>query len=214
MNKELSSDIVYNKLKDRITSGYYLPGVHLVEADLIEEYQYSRTTIREALRRLVDDQIVELIPHRGARVKKLSNKEIMDSYILYEYLIALAVRLVTEAADPDVLQQLDQQVAINAKHLENGDSHMFIEGQLALHYSIINNSGNAPLIRAATGLRLILNMHYALQPLRPRYSEALLYHVRLVDAMKAHDADLAEKLIREDTQQAVEHVARGLSSEK
>lgn len=210
MNSKLSSDIVYSKIKDRIISGYYLPGVHLVEADLIEEYNFSRTTIREALRRLVDDQIVELIPNRGVRVKKFSNKEIMDSYILYEYLIGLASRLVAESADPDVIQKLEEILSANTKQIENGDFHLFVAGQITFHSCIINSTGNMPLIRSATTQLLVLNMHYALWPLQQRINSILEDHIKLLNAIKSHNADLAEEIIREDIRHSKDIVAREL----
>lgn len=213
MSGKLSSDVVYSKIKDRIINGYYLPGVHLVEADLIEEYKFSRTTIREALRRLVDDQFVELIPHRGARVKRYTNKEIMDSYVLYEYLIGLAVRLVTEAANPDVLQKLEEILEASAKHIVNGDVHLFIAAQLDLHLFIINSTDNTHLIRAATNQLRVQNMHYALRPLHARINTALEYHIKLLNAIKAHNADLAEEIIREDIRQARDTIALELNQE-
>lgn len=89
-------DQVYKAIKKRICGGDYLPGMHLVEADMTKEFNVSRVTVRDALRRLTIDGLVEFIPNRGIRVHQLSYKDVMDIYTVRESLEGLSARLAAE----------------------------------------------------------------------------------------------------------------------
>lgn len=94
--KVLLVEKIYSEIKKRIVSGKYLPGRHLVEAELTEEFNVSRVTLREALRKLVADELVVLIPNSGIRVKELSYKEITDIYSVREAVESLAAKLASQ----------------------------------------------------------------------------------------------------------------------
>lgn len=94
--KVLLVEKIYSEIKKRIVAGKYLPGRHLVEAELTEEFNVSRVTLREALRKLVADELVVLIPNSGIRVKELSYKEIADIYAVREAVESLAAKLASQ----------------------------------------------------------------------------------------------------------------------
>src|SRR5262245_36913428 len=87
---------VYQALRDRIVGGEILPGMHLVEGDVTADFGVSRGTVREALRRLSADDLVELIPHRGARVRRLSRRDVEELYVVREAIECVAARLAAE----------------------------------------------------------------------------------------------------------------------
>lgn len=211
MKKELSADLLYAKLKERISNGYYPSGLHLVESDLIQEYGFSRTTVREALRRLVDDQMVELIPNKGVHVKRFSNKEILDSYLLYEYLIALCVRIVTERGDKKTISALDKLLTESEKQFNAGNFQAFIDKQTLFHRQLINSTDNEPLIRAAMSQLQIQSMSHNVIPLQARI-DVIEYHRKLMQAIRTGNAAQAEKIIREDTTKAREAIMKELSA--
>ena len=71
-------DVVFNNIKDGILTGRLRPGERLLENQLADELGVSRTPIREALRMLEIENLVDLIPRKGAQVKKMSEKDIKD----------------------------------------------------------------------------------------------------------------------------------------
>ena len=211
MGNTLSADLFYSKLKERISNGYYPPGMHLVESDLIREYGFSRTTVREALRRLVDDQMVELIPNKGVYVKRFSNKEITDSYLLYEYLIALCVRIITENGNKKIITGLEKLLKKSEKYFSEGNFQSYIDNQILFHRELINGTDNEPLIRTALAQLQIHSMNHHVILLQTRV-DVVDYHRKLMDAIRTGKAALAEKIIREDTRKAREAVMKELSS--
>lgn len=86
---------VVDSIVDGVMKGRYAPGQRLIAADLAEEYQVSRAPVREALHVLAGEGVIELITNRGARIRRLSVKELVDFLEFTEAILVLGVRLVT-----------------------------------------------------------------------------------------------------------------------
>src|SRR3546814_7375523 len=86
-------------LKEQILDGSLAPGQRLISRDLIEELGISRGPLREAFRRLAADRLIELIPNRGAVVRRLSRAEIINLFQIREALEGQAARLAAERID-------------------------------------------------------------------------------------------------------------------
>lgn len=213
MEKEIktASGELYTSIKERIINGYYFPGVHLVETDLIEEFSYSRSTIREALRRLVNDGIVELIPHRGVRVRKLTTKEIIDLYQVMEYLEGLAARIVAVSRDLSIIKELENTLEENAKAIDNNDFELHCSLVQEFHNKIVNYTGNRELINTVERTHLLTSIHYVKNSLEGRMKESLQNHRKMLDAIIAHDADLAESIMRKHLTEGLEIIKNQLN---
>src|SRR5262245_18906273 len=85
-------DTVFATIRQGIISGRFAPGQRLVLGDLAEEIPYSRSTFREALRRLAAERLVSLIPNRGAAVQRLTPQEMTDLFEIRELLEGQAAR--------------------------------------------------------------------------------------------------------------------------
>jgi DNA-binding GntR family transcriptional regulator len=90
-----SPDQLVQAIKNGILLGRYVPGQRLVEADLTHEYQLSRGPVREALKRLAAEGILEHSRHRGAHVRLLTRREMLDLMQVIQAVVGLAVRLAT-----------------------------------------------------------------------------------------------------------------------
>lgn len=89
-----SSEIIAEEIIKGIYSGRYSPGHRLVEPDLMRQYGFSRSSVREALKRLASDGIVSWSLHKGASIRLLSRKSVKDILLLAEVLMGLSARLV------------------------------------------------------------------------------------------------------------------------
>ncbi len=90
-----------------INLGKYVPGQRLVEADLSKEYNVKRGPVRDALRVLWGDGIVELIPKKGARVRKLESADLVELIPILSGLVALGLKLAFEKLEtPSIKKQL------------------------------------------------------------------------------------------------------------
>ena len=90
----LVSEVV-DAIVDGVMKGRYAPGQRLIASDLAEEYKVSRAPVREALHMLAGEGVVELTPNRGAKIRRLGVKELVDFLEFTEAICALGVRLAT-----------------------------------------------------------------------------------------------------------------------
>ncbi|MDE0801151.1 MAG: GntR family transcriptional regulator [Rhodospirillaceae bacterium] len=100
---------VIEKITDGVGKGEFSPGQRLIAADLAEEFGVSRAPIREALHVLAGEGLVDLIPNRGAIVRKVSSKELTDLLDFTEAICVLGVRQATPKMDvPKNIKTMEQ----------------------------------------------------------------------------------------------------------
>lgn len=100
---QLRRDQVLERLRDAIIAGHFKPGDRLIERELCERMGVSRTSIREALRRLEAEQLIEVEPRRGPVVTRVTRKQVAEIYEVRALLEAALVRRFAEKAnDADI----------------------------------------------------------------------------------------------------------------
>ena len=90
---------VVEKITTGVEQGKFSPGQRLIAADLAEEFDVSRAPVREALHVLAGEGVVDLIPNRGAMIRKVSTKELTDLLDFTEAICVLGVRQATPKMD-------------------------------------------------------------------------------------------------------------------
>ncbi len=191
----LVREAAYERLKRAITEGEFLPGDRLAEPELATRLGVSRTPVREAIQRLAQEGLVELLPGRGARVKRLSPLEVAEVYEVRSAIEAEAARLAAErATDAEIASLARLQARIEA--LDPDDHKAQTEADLAFH---------AALVEAAHNRRLGEFFHSldALLALIKRYSRdqnqspaTLAEHRSIVEALRARDPEAAACAVR------------------
>lgn len=101
----LRRDQAFERLRDAIITGHFAPGTRLIERELCEAMGVSRTSIREVLRRLEAEQLIEVEPRRGPIVARLSRKQVAEIYDVRALLEAAVVRrFAVEASNEDIAE--------------------------------------------------------------------------------------------------------------
>jgi DNA-binding GntR family transcriptional regulator len=187
----------YRTLRDEIMSGRLSPNERLVEADLVDRYGSSRAAVRTALVRLEQDRVVVREPHRGARVRMVSEAEaveILESRAALEGLAAGHAAL--RASDRQIahLRRIaDQMVALHGV----GDLLAMSETNAELHRLVLRASGHETVQHLAAGLKSqMVRFQYRTILATGRASESLAEHEAIVAAIAARDADGAERAMR------------------
>lgn len=196
-NSFLLVDKVYYAIKERIISGEYLPGRRLVESELTEDFKVSRVTLREALRRLVADNLVVLVPNSGIKVKELSYKEIVDIYFVRETVEPLAARLAAQAGHKR-LHNLKSICLRGAEAVKQKDRMSHRALNKLFHREITLVAGNEALIQIIDRLsnQIIGNQFVALvSDFDLEYSQ--FSHQEVFEAILAGDGDKAEINMRD-----------------
>ncbi|MCC6682483.1 MAG: GntR family transcriptional regulator [Phycisphaeraceae bacterium] len=207
----------YEHVREQIATGSYLPGIRLDYRAVGQEIGTSSTPVREAMRRLETEGLVELVPRLGAVVKKLDPEEMRELYGVREAIEGYAARIAAEhinghqiARLGDLLDEVDRMVsqwfAGNDKPLAGAELYRFLELDWAFHEVIIRASNNSRLRRIVETCHMmsrIFNTQRASHT-RARLDEAAVQHHQVLNALKAHDGELARRLI-------IQHIRDSLS---
>lgn len=191
---------VFQQLQDAIVRGELAPGSKITEPGLSRAYGISRGPLREAMRRLEAHRLIERVPHVGARVVKLSMKELLELFDVREALESMAARLAAEHMTAGEIAGLRDVLAVHERQadLKKGEAYFQREGDLDFHFRIVQGSHNKMLM----GM-LCDDLYYLVRLYRTQFSasgtrpqHAFVEHHRIVDAIEAGDAELAELLMR------------------
>lgn len=137
---------VYQELRRKILEGEFEPGEHLIIKQISTEYGVSDIPVREALKELNAEGLVETIPHVGSRVASFSPKSIKDLLEMRECLEPFAAELAVANADPTVIAQLEKYYADSLLALSEKNIAKYSEMNKAFHRLIIETSNNQILI--------------------------------------------------------------------
>ncbi len=187
-------------LREQILSGVIASGTRLGEAELAGRLRVSRTPIREALTRLAAEGLVELHPHRGARVATWSTAELREIFELRLHLEPYAVRQAVPRLDAAQIAELDELAEAMTRIGKPGrrqDLTAIVNLNRRFHGTFIEAAGSAPLAAALRGVTHAAVVHqnfhdYTADALR----RSLHHHVEMVAAARAGDGDWAEAIMR------------------
>lgn len=207
---------VLDYLRQAIISGRLAPGARLVERELIEMMDVSRTVIREALRQLESEGLVATIANKGPVVRDLSAGEAKDLYAIREVLVGLAARLFVANAKPDQIDSLRLALDEVSRCYTAGDPAKILEAKNAFYDALVAGAASESLSSMISTLharisrwRAIGLTHPKRSPKRSRESVSSLR--AMFAAIKAGEAAKAEQLAREETAQAAAEVMRLLA---
>ncbi len=148
---------VVERLRDDVLGRRFVPGQRLVEKELTDRFGVSRGPVREAFRRLAAEGLIELEPHRGALVRRLSLREMQDLFQIRCELEALAARLAALASELARRERFAAEIAGIFKDVRRHSSTYMDENQ-RFHASIMRLAGNVQLSELCRQLRLPLIM--------------------------------------------------------
>jgi DNA-binding GntR family transcriptional regulator len=187
---------VYQALRDRIVGGEILPGMHLVEGEVTAEYGVSRGTVREALRRLSADELVDVIPHRGARVRRLTQRDVEELYVVREAIECVAARLAAEGPR-DHLAELREIYEEAERLTQDRDRIRLTQLGVRFHQTVARMSGNSMLhsMLARLNTQMIgYQFLWALDTVEVTTSQR--EHAEIIAALAHRDGQRAEATMR------------------
>ncbi|UZK03657.1 GntR family transcriptional regulator [Venatoribacter cucullus] len=212
------ADKVFSELTTAIVRGELRPGSKLSEQTLVERYGGSRAPMREAIQKLEARNLVVRIPHAGARVVSLSLSELRDIYEVRLELESMACRLAAQRMSDAEIAELYGLLAEHEASIaaEQGQSYYQKAGDLDFHYRIIKGSQNSRLHQMLCGelYHLVRMYRYQTSTSAKRPLQALLEHQRIVEAIAARDAELAELLMRRHIQASLTNLETRLAEEE
>jgi DNA-binding GntR family transcriptional regulator len=145
-NNKTAQSIVYETLREQILQGRLFPGAWLREQDLVEQFEVSRTPVREALRRLENDELIELVPFRGARVRSFTPHDFQEEYTIRAALEGFAIELAVEKISDAKITRLEKMATRMEDLLDEGDLSTFLVVNRQFHMAIYEEAGSNRLV--------------------------------------------------------------------
>lgn len=209
---ESLSDQAYNYIKTDIITCIFEPGSQIAQPKLAERYNIGETPIREALKRLSQEGLVESVPRYGYIVSHITFSSIAEFYEIRSILESASVRLTAERASDEQLDALVQLHDFKIIPKDRENYLIFLGRNASLHLQIADATGNTQLFNMIKKLhdRTTRFFHYGLK-LYESSEEMRQEHLQIAKALNVRDADLAEKLMREHIMDAQSRVVQALS---
>lgn len=192
-------DRAYQVIKHALLSGELGPGDLLPEEKLAALTGVSRTPVREALRRLSAEGLVDVRPNRGARVPSWSDEELDAIFELRLRLEGYAARSAAERVGEGtvaVLEELATAMEREARHHSDGMVGM-AELNNQFHLRIIESSGSHSLLNVTAGVVNFGLVNHTFRVYSPADLDRSMHHHReIIDAIRYHDGEWAEAVMR------------------
>ncbi len=214
MNSELiQRRALYQQVADRLRKRIYdhtlAPGEAIDEKQLCEEFGISRTPLREALKVLNSEGLVELVPNRGCFVGQIEPRELHDLFPVMAVLEGLcAHEAVRRGSDAD-FERLEELHARLEQHAAAGDIDAYYEDNFRFHLVVQEISRNHWLQRVANDLRKILRLaRHDQLTVDGRLQGSLQEHRRIMEAFRRRDAKAVEQCMKEHLTAQLQGLAR------
>jgi DNA-binding GntR family transcriptional regulator len=197
-----------DRIRERILSGGFSQGEHLVEAKIAEQLAISRGPVREAFKLLRAEGLLNEEPRRGTFVVSLTADDVREIYGLRAALESRAARMLARGHDPEALDRLRKLADQIDAAVGVGDPAAVARADLAFHHGLCELCGNARILevfdRYVPTLRALLRLDE--QVLRS-LAEVSLQHRPFVDAIASGDEDAAARLLADHSEEAGELIA-------
>lgn len=206
--KTLHSETV-DHLRDMIVSGELGPGQKIPEKELCARFDISRTPLREALKALAAEGMIELLPQRGARVVTISDEELQELFPIIASIESLACELacdlITDAQLADITTMHEEMLVAYRESRRLDYSRL----NRAIHFAIFEAAGNASLLTLYKNLELrIRNIRHTVRQMPSDWEEAVTDHEKILKALTARDRTRLAKVMRQhvmNTAKTVRH---------
>ncbi|MEO8281003.1 MAG: GntR family transcriptional regulator [Ideonella sp.] len=195
LERENLHDEIYEKIYAAIVEHRLLPGTKLVEERLADIFGVSRARIREVLARMAHEQIVELIPQRGAYVAKPSIEQAMHVFEARRLIEPAVLRRLIETLTPERVARLRQHQALEQDALRRDDKRAIVRLSGEFHTLIAEQAGNTALARHMRELSTLTCLIIVLYD-APTASSCLSdEHSEIIEAIARRDVAKAESLM-------------------
>jgi DNA-binding GntR family transcriptional regulator len=189
-------DAIVSRVRDMVIEGMLSPGTRIHEGNLGRDLGVSRTPLREALKYLASEGLLELAPGRGTLVRSFSAKDVEDSLIVLANLENLAGRLACLHASDDQIRDIRRIHDEMMQRYAASDRLSYFKLNQSIHSAILKASGNEPLADVHGVLQARLRRIRYVGNERPeKWAAAVADHEDMIVALEARDGERLAKVL-------------------
>lgn len=191
-------DEVAERLRELILSGELEPKERINEVELCERFGISRTPLREAIKILATEGLLELLPNRGARVGHVSQSEIEEMLEVVAGLEATAAELACRFITDGEIDVIEAKTIIMEKAYGRGDDRAYFTLNREIHELMMQAARNATLSGIYGNLSSrIQRMRYTAHKTPDQWRRAMEEHVKMVELLRARDGEGLSRIVRD-----------------
>ncbi|PLX44031.1 MAG: GntR family transcriptional regulator [Hyphomicrobiales bacterium] len=187
-------------LREAIIQNDISPGARLSEAEIARLFAVSRQPVREAFIRLAEEGLLEIRPQRGTFVRKISSQAVKDSGFVREAVESDIVKILAQAPDALLMDELRRQLAVQRKAAKNNPKHFerknFITLDELFHQTMAEGAGKAYAWNVVVGLKAQMDRVRFLSLKEFPLTKVIDQHTAIVEAIAAGNVAEAELAIR------------------
>ena len=203
---------IYDSLKSAISAmNIYDQNaeLRLDERQLSQQFGISRTPLREALARLDQEGLVDIVPRRGVFIVRKSKSEILEMITVWAALESMAARLITEISSDDEIATLRNMFSTFDGKRVRARIDEYSDANIQFHQAILSLSKNELLKQTAGAFFMhVRAIRAATISDDDRADRSIVDHMHIIEALEARDTELAERRVREHTLNLRAHVER------
>lgn len=200
-------DAVLNQLRDMIIEGVLAPGTRINEGQVGASLGVSRTPLREAIKTLASEGLVEILPARGATVRRFSEKDIQDILEVLKSLEQMAAQLVCARASNAQIDSILRTHDDMMKHYKARNRLAYFKLNQAIHTAIVTASGNATLAQLHDQLQARIKRVRFIGNEKPdRWAGAVAEHEEMAAALRVRNADMLAEVLGRHLDKTMERV--------
>lgn len=185
-------------LREKILEGHLPEGQKIREIALTEEFGVSRTPLREAMKMLAAEGLIELVPNRGAIVSRQSDAELTEAFSVLAALERLAGEQAAERATAEETARIDAMTQQLRETVEANDRIAYFDLNYRIHHAILEAARNQTLVRThSTVATRIYRARYQANLVKSRWHLALGEHAEIAEALRARQSARLGQLLHD-----------------
>jgi DNA-binding GntR family transcriptional regulator len=189
---------VADRIRELIEKGSLVPGERIQEKQLCERFGVSRTPLREALKVLASEGLIELLPNRGARVMRLTLKMVKDTYDLMAALEGLSGELACQNIKDDGIAAIRKLHDTMLRHYRDRNLSEYFRINQQIHESILAASSNDVLLEMYDNLsQRVKRVRYSKKMTEDFWRQAVQDHEHMILALEARDGKRLGQILRD-----------------
>jgi DNA-binding GntR family transcriptional regulator len=199
--------MAYEFLKRGILGGHYHPGQTLIEESVATELGTSRTPVREAIRELSREGLVELIPNKGAQVRILSAQDLLEIFDIKIRVEGLCAANAARKSGPAIASKLFEATLAMETAARSSDRKAYLSADEKFHELIYEGAKSEHAYHIVSELNALWHrMRQGMAAIGCRMKTSVEEHRRIAKAIESHDAEGAEAAMRDHLEQLRDQV--------
>lgn len=193
-----NSEVVYRDLRSAIIAMELVPGTPIVEKELTQRYGISRTPVREAVLKLAEDRLVDVVPKSGTFVARIPLSVLREALVARRALEEVTVRAATARASKSQIMQLRAIIQLQQEMADAGDDKSFHRADEEFHTTIAAVGRFPGIWDMIQQIRIQVERYRRLTlPYKGRMQMVVDEHKAVLDAISSGDADQAARCMHE-----------------